>query len=153
MNAHRALKAPLRQRGAALVVGMILLLVLTVLAISGMNTSTLELQMAGNVQYSENAFQAAETGVERAYRADDYSTEGDRPLDSPDDHFTTVTKYNTLNGATNVPPSDGAYSMGEGGQGFSAYHFDVISTGTSVRGSTSTHVQSFYIKGPKSAEQ
>src|SRR5690606_2858774 len=37
-----------RQRGAALVVGLILLMVLTVLAISGMNTSTLELQMAGN---------------------------------------------------------------------------------------------------------
>ena len=53
-----------RQRGAALVVGMILLMVLTLLAISGMNTATLELQMAGNAQYSENAFQASETGIE-----------------------------------------------------------------------------------------
>src|SRR5690606_37277184 len=58
-----------RQRGAALVVGLILLMVLTVLAISGMNTSTLELQMAGNTQFSENAFQAAETGIEVALAA------------------------------------------------------------------------------------
>ena len=38
------------QRGAALVIGMILLLVLTVLGISGLVTATLELQMAGNAQ-------------------------------------------------------------------------------------------------------
>ena len=48
------------QRGAALVVGLLLLLVLTILAISGMTTATLELQMAGNRQYQERAFQAAE---------------------------------------------------------------------------------------------
>jgi hypothetical protein len=31
-----------------------------------MNTSTLELQMAGNFQFSQNAFQAAEIGLQRA---------------------------------------------------------------------------------------
>ena len=41
-----------RQGGAALVVGLVLLMILTLLAISGMNTSTLELQMAGNFQFS-----------------------------------------------------------------------------------------------------
>ena len=40
-----------RQDGAALVVGLILLLVLTLLAVSGMTTASLELQMAGNEQY------------------------------------------------------------------------------------------------------
>jgi len=54
------------QSGAALVVGMLLLLVLTLLAISGMNTASLELAMAGNMQYHESAFQAAESGVEQA---------------------------------------------------------------------------------------
>ena len=41
---------------------MRLLLVLTLLAVSGMNTSTLELRMTGNQQFTQNAFQAAETG-------------------------------------------------------------------------------------------
>ena len=62
--------------GAALVVGLILLLVMTLLAISGMNTSTTELQMAANMQYGEKAFQAAEVGIERAFRSGSYSTTG-----------------------------------------------------------------------------
>ena len=55
-----------QQDGAALVVGLILLVVITVLAISGMNTATTGLAMARNDQNYENAFQAAETGLERA---------------------------------------------------------------------------------------
>ena len=38
------------QQGAALVVGLVLLVVITVLAISGMNTATTELAMARNDQ-------------------------------------------------------------------------------------------------------
>jgi type IV pilus assembly protein PilX len=55
-----------KQQGAALVIGLILLVVITVLAISGMNTATTELAMARNDQNYENAFQAAETGLEQA---------------------------------------------------------------------------------------
>jgi hypothetical protein len=55
------------QRGAALVVGLLLLLVLTLLAVSGMNTASVELVMAGNTQYYQNAFQAAETAIEQGY--------------------------------------------------------------------------------------
>lgn len=53
------------QRGAALVVGLVMLLVLTVLAISTMRTAGLELTMAGNTQFAENSFQIAETGIDR----------------------------------------------------------------------------------------
>ena len=53
------------QRGAALVIGLILLLVLTLLAVSGMNSASLEFVMAGNEQYRANAFSAAEAGIER----------------------------------------------------------------------------------------
>ena len=66
MRTSRPIASKHAQRGAALVVGMLLLLVLTLLAISGMNTASLELAMAGNMQYRENAFQAAESGVEQA---------------------------------------------------------------------------------------
>ena len=47
MNKHIILK---KQDGAALVVSLILLVVITVLAISGMNTATTELAMARNDQ-------------------------------------------------------------------------------------------------------
>ena len=55
-----------RQRGAALVVGLILLAVLTLLAVAGMNSASLELVMAGNMQTQEKAFQTAEAGIEQA---------------------------------------------------------------------------------------
>src|SRR5215470_6398859 len=54
-----------RQNGAALVIGLILLLVLTLLAVSGMNSASLEFVMAGNEQFRANAFAAAETGIEQ----------------------------------------------------------------------------------------
>ena len=53
-----------RQSGAALVIGLVLLLVLTVLGVSTMSTASLELAMAGNDQFAENAFQLAETGAD-----------------------------------------------------------------------------------------
>ena len=74
MNARNRQPSPARQRGAALVVGLLLLLVLTVLAISGMTTASLELQMAGNEQFQERAFQAADAGIERAIQAGVYDT-------------------------------------------------------------------------------
>ena len=48
-----------RQQGAALVIGLILLLVLTILAVSGVFTSTMELRMVRNNQSQERSFQAA----------------------------------------------------------------------------------------------
>src|SRR5207237_8856439 len=54
-----------RQRGAALVVALLLLLVITLLAVAGMNAAAVEFVMAGNEQHRQNAFQAAETGIEQ----------------------------------------------------------------------------------------
>ncbi|MGI9343446.1 MAG: pilus assembly PilX family protein [Gammaproteobacteria bacterium] len=51
------------QSGAALIVGLVLMMVLTILAVSTMRTSTLELSMAGNTQYYEKARQLAEAGL------------------------------------------------------------------------------------------
>ena len=52
-DAHRVDvdRPPARQRGAALVIGLLLLLVLTLLAVSGMSSASVELIMAGNEQY------------------------------------------------------------------------------------------------------
>jgi type IV pilus assembly protein PilX len=57
-----------REDGAALIVGLILLMVLTILAISTMRTATLDLTMAGNTQFRENAFQLAESGIQATLR-------------------------------------------------------------------------------------
>lgn len=150
---HRSFMAslPAKQGGAALVVGLILLMVLTLLAISGMNTATVELQMAGNLQYAQNAFQAAETGIELAVESGTPSTAAPTTVaptaitGTASDKYETVTRFTLPNGVTPVPT--GGFSMGSG-TGFSAYHFDITSTGTSARNARAVNTQSFYIVGP-----
>lgn len=53
------------QRGAALAVGLIFLLVLTILGVSSLSTTSLEEKMAGNLQEKSRAFQTAEAAVVR----------------------------------------------------------------------------------------
>ncbi|MCU7851457.1 MAG: pilus assembly protein [Candidatus Thiodiazotropha sp. (ex Monitilora ramsayi)] len=57
-----------RQRGAVLIVALMLLLVMTILAVSGIGNSALEQRMSGNYHQSVSAFQAAEFGLRVAER-------------------------------------------------------------------------------------
>ena len=172
MNPVGGLNAAKRhQNGAALVVGLLLLLVLTILAISGMSTATLELQMAGNEQYQERAFQFAEAGVEQAMAAGVFTTDpataatqfdnptatdplpirskGTQIANCPDQSGAAdgqceyFLRFDQAAGVTPVP--GGGYSLGTGLQ---AYHFVVESVGVAERGAQSEHTQSFYIIGP-----
>ncbi len=56
------------QRGAVMIVALMLLLVMTVLAVSGIGNSVLEQRMSGNYNHSVTAFQAAEFGLNVAER-------------------------------------------------------------------------------------
>jgi len=55
-----------RQRGAALVVALIMLLVMTVLGVAAMQVTRMEERMAGNSRDVNLAFQAAEAGLRDA---------------------------------------------------------------------------------------
>ena len=54
------------QQGSALLVSLIILVVMTLLGLSGMRTSVMEEKMAGNMRDSELAFQAAEAALRDA---------------------------------------------------------------------------------------
>lgn len=148
-----------KQNGAALVVGLMLLVVITVLAVSGMNTATTELAMARNDQNYENAFQAAETGLEQALAQGVYAAvagEVDLPEQTIPSYNSSVDKVDAsieFENSTLVP--DAAFSLGVG-SGISAYHFLATasasskrsSSGDTDRDSTATHTQAFYVVGP-----
>jgi len=147
-----------QQDGAALVVGLILLVVITVLAISGMNTSTTGLAMARNDQNYENAFQAAETGLEQALSQGSFNTVGETILDTfvyPAGHEEVSPKI-AFEDETMVP--DKAFSLGSG-SGISALHFLATSEAKSMRSpgtptdrdATAVHTQAFYVVGPQSS--
>jgi type IV pilus assembly protein PilX len=57
---------PRTQRGAIMVVSLLLLLVMTVLALTASQTTTLQERMAGNARDTDLAFQAAEAGLRDA---------------------------------------------------------------------------------------
>ena len=134
-----------RQRGAALVIGLLLLLVLTILAVSGMNSASLEFVMAGNEQYRANAFSAAEAGIERSLDSGTFNpavlTANLNGAATATDNWATV--INTqLNG--NALPA----MWGNSWNSFATYHFEIISTGTSVRNATAVNTQGVAIIAP-----
>jgi type IV pilus assembly protein PilX len=144
-----------KQSGAALIVGLLLLVVITVLAVSGMSTATTELAMARNDQNYENAFQAAETGLEAALAQGQFNAVG----------TVTITQYVNSNDSFNarIEPDgdptivpDRAFSLGVG-SGVVAYHFLATSEAKSERvvgadsdrDSNAVHTKAFYIVGPQ----
>ena len=146
-----------KQRGAVLIISLLLLVVITTLAISGMNTATTELAMARNDQNYEYAFQAAETGLETAIAQGGFNTLTETPLDmgyiNTNDEVTAIIRFED---STLVP--DRAFSLGVG-SGVAAYHFLVTAEAKSKRApgsitdrdSSAIHTQAFYVVGPESS--
>jgi hypothetical protein len=129
------------------VVGLVLLLILTLLAISGMNTATTELVMAGNEMYQENAFQAAETGIERTMATATFNPDLLPPADPPVVTLNSGDTYVAVVQPRGSSPPPPGYTIGE----FSAEHFDIQSTGASQRNATSTHTQGLFLVVPGAA--
>ena len=140
------------QRGAALIVGLVLMMVLTILAISTMRTATVELAMAGNTQYHQKARQLAEAGLSLAMDQidNDVLILDSDPVqagnwdngvligdfaDGTGDNFTVDVRY--LN--TGAPPA--GYS-----QVLNAQFYELRSTGqTAARNARSVLVKGFFI--------
>jgi type IV pilus assembly protein PilX len=121
------------QDGAALVIGLILLVILTLLAVTGMNTSNMELVMAGNEQYRQRAFQAADTGVEEALTilpngsikmscVPEPVTDKDT-IDAKGDHYTVTAQYK----GDSEPR--GTFTVDD----YADINYQIVSTGKSAR--------------------
>ena len=143
-----------KQQGAALVISLMLLVVITVLAISGMNTATTELALARNDQAYEDAFQAAETGLETALSQGQFVTGGTTSMTQAVSSYQNIATTIQFEDSTMVP--DKAFSLGVG-SGIAAYHFNATSLAefrrdpgnVTDRDSTATHTQAFYVVGPE----
>jgi type IV pilus assembly protein PilX len=139
---RHTIQVPSRQRGAALAIGLILLLVLTILAVSGMNTASMELVMAGNEQFRQRAFHASTTGIELAL-AD---------LAAVPQTGVPVSETRPLSGETTDSVETASQYMGDdlNVSGFSAgkfvgINYQITSTGTSSRNSRSEQTQGAYV--------
>lgn len=149
-------------------IGLLLLAVITVLAISVVSTASLELQMTGNEQYQELAFRAAEAGIEQAIAAGDFTTDPAAiaaqyvaptstapipqrgtgtpiagcpdPADAAAGPCEYFLRFDHATGPTVIPGAEPTMSAG-----LLAYHFVVDSFGVAGRGAYSHQVQGLYI--------
>jgi type II secretory pathway component PulK len=124
------------ERGAALVIALLLLVVLTLLATTGMRMSVAELWMAGSEQFRRAAVEAASVGVEvgiarlnasRGAAVGEMASAGG-PTDAA---YTATIRY--AGTEASIPGSSAEKFVGE--------HFEIESTGTAVRGARDVQVQ------------
>ena len=131
-----------RQGGAALVAGLVLLAIVTLLAVARINSASLELTMAGYTQYRERAFQASETGIEQTMAVGHFvipkpgqEQHNDVPISG-----TTTEKFSTTLTADLGGVAQPAL-WGNSWNSFSTYHFAIQSTGKSSRNAEAVHTQ------------
>lgn len=141
------------QSGAALVTGLVLLLVLTILAVATMNTAGLEVIMASNTQTSQAAFQMAETGLDVNIGTVDnnrallVAIAGSPPVCIGPTNVPDVGTFQACAQYTNEATQIVGSSTGVG-TGLAAYHFNTNALGQSFRNARSNHTQSFFVPGP-----
>jgi type IV pilus assembly protein PilX len=130
-----------RQTGATLIVGLVLLLVLTVVGVSGMNTATMEITMAANTQFQQDAFQQAEDGIDIMIANRMYHPDEPRTLER--------TGNEDYDRSAVAAPRDSvaANSFGSSVGVIRAFHWDIVSVGRGPRNAISTHNQGFYTEG------
>jgi Tfp pilus assembly protein PilX len=138
------------QRGAALPIALILLAILMMLAVAGMRSAGVGFIMAGNEQFRQKAFIASEVGIEQALAFGSYNPSvptvamaGTVPNAATDNYTANINRQ--LNGV-----AQGAI-WGSSWNSFSSFHFEVQSTGTSVRNSTTLHDQGLAVIAPFSS--
>lgn len=102
-----------RQRGVALVIGMIMLVMLTLLVVSAINTSTTNLKIAGNMQSEDEARAMAQQAIEQfiSSYANFYptlvgptTTGFDVNNDTNNDYSVTVARPVCKRAAQQIPP-------------------------------------------------
>ncbi len=139
------------QRGMALIMALVILLILTILGVTAMTTSSLEEKMSGNIQEQNRAFQAAESGINKvlvdpnalvpngSYAPTPYTFDGGKS-------GTAAVKVKFLE--FSVPrrrPCPACFSAKE----FQSANFDIASTGTTITNAKSVNSQGVELIVPK----
>ena len=131
-------------------IALILLAILMLLAVAGMRSAGMGFIMAGNEQYRQKAFIASEVGIEQGMAFGTFNPSvptvqvaGAVP-NAPTDNYTT----NIQRQLGGLP--QGAI-WGSSWNSFSTFHFEMQSTGTSVRSSQTLHDQGIAVIAPYSS--
>lgn len=126
-----------KEYGTALIVALILLVALSLLAISSMNTTTLDLIMTGNEQYRTRALANAEAGLAVALKNGNFDASKTTTYSSPDNLYSyTIQPANS----GKIEQSSTGNSLGT----FGAVHYLITSTGNAERSAKAEVRQEIY---------
>lgn len=138
------------QSGAALITALVFLVIMTMLAVTSLTTATLEERMAANSQETNRVFQAAETGLARAYNdnaAFNTSNTAANPYAPPADTigqgYAATLAYRAIFIQATRPPRLAMFEVGRA----RAYHFDLAARASTPAATTTLHQGAFQI-GP-----
>ena len=131
-------------RGAVLMMSLVMLTVLTLIGVSSMTSSTLELKVSSNMQQHDVAFQAAQSVIDVAASTDPVNTNNYQVFktDPVDPLFEQVINYNSTDG--NGTAQAATFWVGckknigsslEEGKAPASNFFNVRATGQTVTGS------------------
>lgn len=155
-----------KQSGVVLVMALVMLAVLTLIGVSSMSSSTLEMKVAGNMQQHNVAFQAAQSRL--AFAASAAASSGgvldpvDYLINIPNLDDPTTYPVQTCNVADGCLDGEGWKAAAtiiytgcdkgfgsslEAGKGFSYRTFEIVATGETLTGS-SRSVQASGIRYP-----
>ncbi len=155
------------QSGAVLVLALVMLTVLTIVGVSSMSSSSLEMKVASNMQQRNIAFQAAQSRIAFIAADDEAASPIDFKIVVPDASDPDSVKVQLCNAEQNCPDDvNGEWtataevryqSCGKGfgnsmeeGKAFSYRQFEVIATGMNATG-IARSVQSSAIRFPVKA--
>ncbi|MEQ8290328.1 MAG: pilus assembly PilX N-terminal domain-containing protein [Gammaproteobacteria bacterium] len=151
---NKSIQTISNQQGAALITALFLLVVLTLLALSSMNTNIMDEKMAANSQEKQRAFRAAEVGIELAYDDEEaFSTTntdvsdgtGNDPYDKSSNNmgdYGANVSYNSVYIQKTKPPRGSGWDST-----MSFYHFALTATSSTTSGITNTMTQGAYQVG------
>jgi type II secretory pathway pseudopilin PulG len=134
-------------KGMALVICLILLAIVTIVATSGMTTSTLQLRMAAGQQAATSAFQVAENAIETAMECG-IPPPGAvlRASDCPPVSTAAAEHYDFV--VERLPTAGDVLPEGMSlGTELSALQFTVTATAMGSRGASAELTQGFYVMG------
>lgn len=115
-----------------------------------MNSARMEFIMAGNDQYRQNSFQAAETGIEQALTNGQFKTDmtPSPPVNGPVPNSATDTYQATITQLTPNPIALNGNTANVGGVTIGAFFYQIASTGTSVRNSRANSALGAFVPAP-----
>jgi hypothetical protein len=135
-------------RGAALVVSLVLLTIMSLLGTVGMSMATLEIAIARNVAYRRAAFEGAAAGIELALASRPSPLELTKSFSHKMRGNSAYAVEATMSFREATPLRRAGFSIGADSGAFAAYHFEIVSTGHAPRNAVAIQRQGFYIIGP-----